>query len=91
MDLVEISKNSLNWTTVNIIGTEKSNRPGVLAILAGLISDAGGNIVRSVNNTLPNGGFYLRLVLADLDSEKLEHIREAYWNSGFEFETIEIV
>ncbi len=91
MDLVEISKNSLNWTTVNIIGTEKSNRPGVLARLAGLISDAGGNIVRSVNNTLPNGGFYLRLVLADLDSEKLELIREAYWNSGFEFETIEIV
>jgi len=91
LDLVEISRKGLNWTSINVYGAKMSNKPGVLARLAGMISDAGGNIVRSVNNTLPDGGFYLRLVLADVESSKLEHIRQSYQESGLEFENIEIV
>ncbi|PKN85324.1 MAG: hypothetical protein CVU46_11370, partial [Chloroflexi bacterium HGW-Chloroflexi-8] len=91
LDLVEISKTGLNWTSINVFGAKMSNKPGVLARLAGMISDAGGNIVRSVNNTLPDGGFYLRLVLADVESSKLEKIRDSYRESGMEFEDIEIV
>ena len=91
LDLVEISRTGLNWTSINVYGAKMSNKPGVLARLAGMISDAGGNIVRSVNNTLPDGGFYLRLVLADVESSKLEHIRQSYQESGLEFENIEIV
>jgi (p)ppGpp synthase/HD superfamily hydrolase len=91
LDLVEISRAGLNWTTINIVGSKLSNKPGVLARLAGMVSDAGGNIVRSINNTLPDGGFYLRLVLGDVEKEKLEHIRAAYRLSGLEFEEIEIV
>ncbi|MHB8135551.1 MAG: HD domain-containing protein [Anaerolineaceae bacterium] len=91
LDLVEISKTGLNWTSINVFGAKMSNKPGVLARLAGMISDAGGNIVRSVNNTLSDGGFYLRLVLADVESSKLEKIRDSYRESGMEFEDIEIV
>ncbi|HSM23297.1 MAG TPA: HD domain-containing protein [Anaerolineaceae bacterium] len=72
----------LNWTTINIQSGSYANRPGVLAKLAGLISDSGGNIVRSVNNTMPDGGFYLRLVVENLEIDKETFIKEASEISG---------
>lgn len=91
LDEVEISFRALNWTTINITGNKASNKPGVLARLAGLISDAGGNIVRSVNNTSTDGSFYLRLVVEGLDKDKQQFIQDAYWVSGIKFEVIELV
>ncbi len=88
---VGISKEGLNWTSLSFSGNAATNRPGVLAALAGMIYNAGGNIVRSINNTLPGGGFYLRLVVADLDDAKKEAIEQARLISGLEFDEIETV
>ena len=51
MDEAGISREDLGWTTINIVGPTNTNKPGVLAYLAGLVSEFGGNILRTVNNT----------------------------------------
>jgi uncharacterized protein with ACT and thioredoxin-like domain len=91
MDEVGITKAGLDWTSIDIEGNAEGNRPGVLARLAGLVSDAGGNIVRTVNNTRMDGSFTLRLVLKKLPVEKLGSLREAYQNSGIGFTKLDIV
>ncbi len=90
LDAAGIVDEVLNWTTVNLTGTHAANRPGVLATLALLISQAEGNILRSVNNTLPNGGFYLRLVIGNLSSRTRSTLRKAFEETGIELETLEI-
>ncbi len=91
LDDVGITKNALTWTTISIVGTGDAHRPGVLAQLAGLVSQHGGNILRSVNNTLPSGGFDLRLVIYHLSCEQEEELRKAYIDSGIPFTSMEIV
>ena len=91
LDEIGISKARLNWTTINIMAGHASNQPGVLARLAGLISNAGGNILRSVNDTTSDGGFALRLVVQGLSTQQAEMIQDAYWASGFIFDLFEIV
>lgn len=90
LDAAGIVPEVLNWTTVNLTGTLAANRPGVLAKLALLISQAEGNILRSVNNTLPNGGFYLRLVIGNLSGSTRSTLRKAFEETGIELETLEI-
>lgn len=90
LDSAGIGAEVLNWTTVNLTGTHSANRPGVLAQLALLISQAEGNILRSVNNTLPSGGFYLRLVIGNLTPKTREILRKAFEETGIELETLEI-
>ena len=53
-DEAGIMSEVLGWTTINLLGSKDSNRPGVLAELAGLVSQYGGNILRTVNNTFPD-------------------------------------
>jgi len=94
LDEIGISTTQLNWTTINIQSGSYANRPGVLAKLAGLISDSGGNIVRSVNNTMPDGGFYLRLVVENISrirADKDSFKKQASKLSGISIEEIEIV
>lgn len=86
-----INKPSLGWTTILLTGTEQSHRPGVLARLAGMVSNHGGNILRSVNNTLPNGGFDLRLVVQNLDAEKEILLKHYFQYCGIELASIELV
>lgn len=90
LDAAGIGAEVLNWTTVNLTGAHSANRPGVLAQLALLISQAEGNILRSVNNTLPSGGFYLRLVIGNLTPKTREILRKAFEETGIELETLEI-
>ena len=52
MDEAEISRQSLDWTTLRIQGSNQTNKP-VLAYIAGLVSSSGGNIIRTVHNTCP--------------------------------------
>jgi (p)ppGpp synthase/HD superfamily hydrolase len=91
LDSVCLSKTDLNWTTINIKSGSYANRPGVLAKMAGLISDFGGNIVRSVNNTMPDGGFYLRLVVEKIEIDKKTFIQKAAEISGINQIEIEII
>jgi GTP diphosphokinase / guanosine-3',5'-bis(diphosphate) 3'-diphosphatase len=86
-----INREDLGWTTISFIGTGKSHRPGVLAHLAGMVSQHGGNILRSVNNTLPEGGFDLRLVVSNLNTATAESLASDYHRSGIEFTSLEVV
>jgi (p)ppGpp synthase/HD superfamily hydrolase/predicted amino acid-binding ACT domain protein len=86
-----ISKDILGWTTILIIGKPETHRPGVLAQLAGIVSSQGGNILRSVNDTLADGGFSLRLVVKSLAAAKIAPLHQEFSKSGMAFRTIEIV
>ena len=46
---IGITRDNLNWTTVNLMASAEDNHPGVLSRLTGLISKHNGNILRSVN------------------------------------------
>ena len=91
MAQVGITRESLQWTTVHIAGDAAAHRPGILARLAGIVSAYGGNILCSVNNTLPEGGFDLRLVVHNLEPNQLYLLEQAYLDSAIEFKVIELV
>jgi len=90
LDASGITPHHLNLTTVNITGTVQANRPGVLATIALLVSQEKGNILRSVNNTLGNGSWYLRLVIGNLNDHGRAALRSAFEASDLEMETFEI-
>ena len=90
LDAAGITSAALNWLTVGLIGSRNANHPGVLAQLAMLVSQSGGNILRSVNNTLQTGGFYLRLVIGNLDLERGKLLRQSFEESRIELEDLEI-
>jgi (p)ppGpp synthase/HD superfamily hydrolase len=91
LDSTGISQESLQWTSINIVGEIQAHKPGVLAKLALLVSQEGGNILRSVNNTSPNGGFGLRLVVHGLNENTRASLRQAYKSCGIPLKTIELV
>ena len=91
MDEVGISKAELGWTTINIIGPANTNKPGVLASLASLVSRFGGNILRTVNNTFSDGSFTLRWVIKGLEQENRQALLEAFLNCGIPLTEVEIV
>lgn len=86
-----LTSDELRWTTVSLIGTPQSNRPGVLAALANLVSQQGGNILLSINNTLPEGGFYLRIVIQDLTVDKRDSLRLAFLQCGIDLLSLDVV
>ena len=88
---VGIVRGSLHWTTINLLAPVESNIPGVLAQLAGLVSHHDGNILRSVNNTLPDGGFSLRLVVSFPDEVTKTAIEQTLRSAGIAFQIFEIV
>jgi GTP diphosphokinase / guanosine-3',5'-bis(diphosphate) 3'-diphosphatase len=91
LETTGITKESLNWTSIYIMGTGKAHRPGTLARLASVVSSHGGNILRSENNTLPDGGFELRLVVRHIDQEKQHLLEKAFAECGIELRTLELV
>jgi GTP diphosphokinase / guanosine-3',5'-bis(diphosphate) 3'-diphosphatase len=91
LDDLKINKSELGWSTISITGSGQAHRPGVLARMAGLVSQFSGNIIRSVSNTRPDGGYTLRLVIKGLDGKKESLLREAYRESEEDFDTLEMV
>jgi predicted amino acid-binding ACT domain protein len=81
----------LGWTTINIVGPSNTNKPGVLAYLAGLVSKFGGNILRTVNNTFLDGSFTLRWVIQGLDPGQQDALKEAFLNCEIKLSKVEIV
>jgi GTP diphosphokinase / guanosine-3',5'-bis(diphosphate) 3'-diphosphatase len=86
-----ISREILGWTTINIFGPSQTNKPGVLANLAGLVSKYGGNIQRTVNNTFQDGSFTLRWVIKGMDAEKKHDLLQAFLNCEINLTNVEIV
>ncbi len=91
LDEVGISKEVLGWTTINIVGPSQTNRPGVLASLASLVSGFGGNIIRTVNNTFQDGSFTLRWVIDGVSEEKKQDLLQAFLTSEIHLTNVEIV
>lgn len=91
LDHFGITKASLGYVTINIAAPSSSNRPGVLMTLASLISNRRGNILRSVNDTFPDGSFAVRLVVKSIPDDLLDALENDFQNSGIEFGTLELV
>ncbi len=87
----KLSKDALGWTSINIIGSKESNTPGVLAALATIISNAGGNIMRAVSNSNPDGSFYLRLVISNIQPDHMAELAEQFKQSGVHYLTLDLV
>lgn len=88
---VGISREILDWTTILITGPAQANRPGVLARLAWLVSENGGNILRVINDISADGSFVIRFVVKNLDAERRAALLAAYQNCGIELQSIEVV
>ncbi len=91
LDLVGISRSALNWVTVAVSGSNNSNRPGVLSYLAGLVYEAGANILRTVSTTTKEGSFSLRMVLGGLDEVSKQKLTSLFEQSRFPLDKVEIV
>jgi (p)ppGpp synthase/HD superfamily hydrolase len=87
----KITKEALGWTSIYILGSGSAHRPGTLARLVSVISSQGGNILRSENNTLPDGRFEVRLVVRNIDADKKNLLKKAYLESGIELHALELV
>jgi (p)ppGpp synthase/HD superfamily hydrolase len=91
LDEVGISKPVLGWISINIIGPANTNKPGVLAHLANLVSQFGGNILRTVNNTFHDGSFTLRWVIQGVAEDQKPALLETFRNSQIHLKKVEIV
>jgi predicted amino acid-binding ACT domain protein len=91
LDEVGISRPVLGWTSINIIGPANTNKPGVLAHLANLVSNYGGNILRTVNNTFSDGSFTLRWVIQGFDEGQKPELLKTFLNSDVHLTKVEIV
>ena len=88
---VGVSRETLGWTTIAVAGPSQSNRRGVLARLAILLSERGGDILRVINDVRPDGSFSIYFVVKNLDDEKRAALREDYRNCGIELHSLEVV
>ena len=81
----------LGWTSLNIIGPSNTNKSGVLAYLAGLVSQFEGNILRTVNNTYPDGSFTLRWVIQGLNEKKRKDLYTTLMECKIQLTRVDIV
>jgi (p)ppGpp synthase/HD superfamily hydrolase len=90
LDATHLTASQLQWTSIQIRGNNNSNQPGGLAYFASLITEAGGNILRTVNTTAKSGDFDVRMVLNGLSDEQKNHLRSLFNESRFPLTEIEI-
>ncbi len=90
LDKLAISKSTLKWTSINMSGSREDNRPGTLTVLIGLVSQRGGNIMRTVVNTQPDGSFLFRLIIEDLTADGENLLLNDFKNSPFHIQMLEL-
>ncbi len=90
LDLVGVSRTALRWTSLLVEGPEATNRPGGLAYFAGIVSEVGGNILRTVSSTSKNGDFRLRMILGGIEDEQRELLIDRFNSSRFPITNVEI-
>lgn len=90
LDATHLTASQLQWTSIQIRGTNNSNQPGGLAYFASLITQAGGNILRTVNTTAKTGDFDVRMVLNGLSDEQKSLLHNLLNESRFPLTEIEI-
>lgn len=90
LDATHLTASQLQWTSIQIRGNNNSNQPGGLAYFASLITEAGGNILRTVNTTSKTGDFNVRMVLNGLTDEQKTRLHDLFNESRFPLSEIEI-
>ena len=90
LDEAGISRDVLGWTTINIVGPSQTNKPGVLAYLAALVSKFEGNIIRTINNTFPDGSFTLRWVIQGMKDTEKHELQQEFMTSEIQLTSVEI-
>lgn len=90
LDLVGISRTALRWTSLLVEGPESTNRPGGLAYFAGIVSEVGGNILRTVSSTSKDGDFRLRMILGGIEGEQRQVLIDRFNTSRFPISKVEI-
>ena len=78
LDEAGISKQKLNWTTIHLLGKVETNKPGMLAMYASLISIAGANIMRVVNDTMDDGSFDITFVAQGLTEQQEKELNDSF-------------
>ncbi|MCE5207339.1 MAG: HD domain-containing protein [Chloroflexi bacterium] len=91
LDEAGISKQKLNWTTIHLLGKVDTNKPGMLAMFASLISIAGANIMRVVNDTMDDGSFDITFVAQGLTEEQEKELNGSFQMHSGELRYLEIV
>lgn len=91
LEVAGISRSSLGWVTVEVSGSNTSNRPGMLYYVTSIVFEVGANIIRTSNTSNPEGAFNLRMVLTGLDEQGKNKLHEALKQSRFPLDKIEIV
>ncbi len=86
-----VMRETLDWTTISLTGPQNTNRPGVLARMAFMVSEHGGNILRVINDVFQDGSFAIHFVVKNLDADKRATLLAAYQNCGLELSSIEVV
>lgn len=90
LDLVGITSSHKRWTSLLLTGSDKSNKPGLLARIAEIISGIGINILRTVNHTFKDGTFQLRMVMPGMDEDQIKQLRDNLQKENSPFENFEI-
>jgi GTP diphosphokinase / guanosine-3',5'-bis(diphosphate) 3'-diphosphatase len=91
LDKVGIFKKKLQWTSINLIGSSQDNQPGTLAALLKLISKHQGNILRAVNDTLPNGDFSVHMVVLNLSRQDEVDLVDEFQSCPIQIKFFEMV
>jgi hypothetical protein len=73
------------------LGKVDANRPGMLAMFASLISIAGANILRVVNDTMDDGSFDITFVAHGLTAGQEKELTDAFQTHSGELRYLEIV
>jgi len=82
MDQVGITKDGLKWHTLYVQVGKALNQPGMLARFTKMVSAVKGNIIRTVNTNLPDGGFEVRMVIENLDPKAEKRLASNYSRSN---------
>ena len=87
---VQVTKEALGWTSIQLSGSAAKNKPGVMARLTALVSDQGGNIMRLVTDTQPDGSFVTRLVVKGFTPEQDKQIIDLCRERKIPYDQIEV-
>ncbi len=91
LDEAGISKERLNWTTIHLLGKVETNKPGMLALFASLISIAGANILRVVNDTMDDGSFDITFVAQGLNADQERELTHSFQMHSGDLRYLEVV
>ena len=74
-DKLQISKESLGWSSIEINGPAETNIPGTLEKIGAIIQSVEGNAIRSFHTTREDQSFYMKLVIEGVGDDGKQKIK----------------